>query len=369
MKSKIIIDTLSLLGNLSGIGRYTYEITRILSQNSQYRWDFFYGYISQKLIARENAKTEKYIRYLITKNVFIKKVIRKLLCSFSDVFSTRYNLYWQPNFIPIKSIKARKIIATIHDFSWELFPEFQPQERVKYFQDNFYIQIVRCDHIITGSYFTKKEILDRTSVKPENITVIYHGINHRLFKPNLKNLNIQQKYILAVGSIEPRKNLKNLLLAYSQCEKAFKDAYHLYLVGDSGWKNDEIMKLVESMNQWVHPTGYISDAKLVDMYRNASVFVYPSFYEGFGIPPLEAMACGTAVIASNTSTLPEVCEDAAYYVDPLDIRAIMEGIKKVLSDEVLRQELISKGLKHAQKFSWEKCAKEHMAVFEKVLKQ
>lgn len=369
MKPKIIIDTLSLLGNLSGIGRYTYEIANILSQNSQYRWNFFYGYISQKLIARENAKTEKYIRHLITKNVFIKKVIRKLLCSFSGIFSIHYDLYWQPNFIPIKSIKARKIIATIHDFSWELYPEFHPKERITYFQENFYVQIALCDHIITGSYFTKKEILDRTSVKPENITVIYHGINHTLFKPLLKNRPIKQKYILSVGSIEPRKNLKNLLLAYSQCEKVFKDEYHLYLVGDSGWKNDEIMKLVESMNQWVHPTGYINDAKLANMYRNASVFVYPSLYEGFGIPPLEAMACGTAVIASNTSTLSEVCEDAAYYVDPLDTKAIMESIKKVLFDEVLRQDLISKGLQHAQKFSWEKSAKEHMTVFEMVLKQ
>lgn len=369
MKPKIIIDTLSLLGNLSGIGRYTYEIAKILPHNSQYRWRFFYGYVSQKLITHENAKTEKYIRNLFTKNAFTKKVIRKLLCAFSGTFSTCSDLYWQPNFIPTQSIKARKIIATVHDFSWELYPEFHPKERITYFQENFYMQIARCDHIITGSHFTKNEIIHRTNVKPENITVIYHGINHRLFKPHLKNITIQQKYILAVGSIEPRKNLKNLLLAYSQCEKVFKDEYHLYLVGDSGWKNDEIMKLVESMNQWVHSTGYISDTKLADMYRSASVFVYPSFYEGFGIPPLEAMACGIAVIASNTSTLPEVCRDAAYYVNPLDSRAIMEGIKKVLSDEVLRQELISKGLKHAQKFSWEKSAKEHMVLFEKVLKQ
>lgn len=369
MKPKIIIDTLSLLGNLSGIGRFTYEIARILSQNSQYRWNFFYGYSSRRLISPSNASSAKTLRRAVIKNPFFKALVRKTMFCIAGLFSSRYDLYWQPNFVLIKNIKARKIIATVHDFSWELYPEFQPQERVKYFKDNFYIQILRCDHIIAGSYFTKKEIVERTSFKPENITVIYHGINHTLFKPLLNNKPIKQKYILAVGSIEPRKNLKNLLLAYLQCDKAFKDEYHLYLVGDSGWKNDEIMQLVDSMNQWVHPTGYISDEKLADMYRNASVFVYPSFYEGFGIPPLEAMACGTAVIASNASTLPEVCGDAAYYVDPLDIRAIMDSMKKVLCDEVLRHDLISKGLKHAQKFSWEKSAKEHMSVFEKVLKQ
>ncbi|MBV5278603.1 MAG: glycosyltransferase family 4 protein [Campylobacteraceae bacterium] len=369
MKPKIIIETLALLGNLSGIGRYTYEITKLSSKNSHFEWSFFYGYVSRKLISSQDFPSTKSLRSLVVQNKAIKAIVRKTMFFIAGVLSPRYDLYWQPNFIPTKSIRAQRIVATVHDFSWELYPEFQPTERVNHFKNNFYTQIARCDHVITGSYFTKEEIIHRTGIKAENISVIYHGIDHTLFKPSVQTNLVKQKYILAVGSLEPRKNIKNLLLAYSQCDDSFKDKYHLYLVGDKGWNNDEIFQLIEKIKKWVYLTGYISDEQLADFYRNASVFVYPSFYEGFGIPPLEAMACGTAVIVSNASTLPEVCGDAAYYVDPLDAEAIMHGMKEVLSDVILRQRLISKGLEHAQKFSWEKSALEHMAVFEMVLKK
>lgn len=121
------------------------------------------------------------------------------------------------------------------------------------------------------------------------------------------------------------------------------------------------------MKRWVHITGFVSDDVLANYYRHASIFVYPSFYEGFGIPPLEAMACGTAVVVSNVSTLPEVCADAAIYCDPNNIYDIKDKIKLVLSDDILQKKLMSCGLKHVKKFSWEKSAKEHLAVFAKVL--
>ena len=369
MKPKIIIDTLSLLGNLSGIGRYTYEVSKILSKNSSYQWSFFYGYISDKLIAPNDQPTTKSLRNLLIQNKFIKATIRKILFFLAGLFSPQYALYWQPNFIPLKSIKTKKIVTTVHDFSWELYAKFQPQERVKYFKDNFYQQITKCDHIITGSYFTKNEIISRTNMSEEKISVIYHGIDHTLFYPSKEHTKERQKYILAVGSIEPRKNLKNLLYAYAQYDDAFKDEYHLYLVGDKGWENSDIWHLIEALGSWVHYTGYISDSQLVNIYRNASLFVYPSLYEGFGIPPLEAMACGTAVIVSNTSSLPEICGDAAYYIDPLNIASIADGIQHILNNDLLREELIQKGLQHAQSFTWDKSAKEHSSVFEKVLSQ
>lgn len=369
MKPKIIIEALSLLGNLSGVGRYTFEISRLLSQRANYEWNFFYGYFSDRLISSRDIPKTKSLRSLIVQNEFVKQLVRKIIFCVSGVFSKQYDLYWQPNFIPTKSIKAKKIIATVHDFSWELYPEFQPKERVKYFQDNFYKQVKKCDHIITGSYFTKEEILQRVKYSPDKISVVYHGINHAIFNQNEQTTFDGQHYILAVGSIEPRKNLKNLLLAYAQCDEAFKDRYHLYLLGDKGWNNDEIMSLIDSMKRWVHTKGFVSDAVLANCYRHASIFVYPSFYEGFGIPPLEAMACGTPVVVSNASTLPEVCADAAIYCDPHDIYDIKEKIELVLSDDALRKELVNRGTEHVKKFSWEKSAKEHIRVFEKVFKQ
>ena len=152
-------------------------------------------------------------------------------------------------------------------------------------------------------------------------------------------------------------------------DKEFKNEYHLTLVGASGWNNDDIIHEMKSLSQWVKYSGYVSDDELALLYSNASLFIYPSVYEGFGIPPLEAMACGAPVIASNASTLPEVCADAAYYVDPLDTKAIKEGILEVLRDEELQKTLIANGLVRAKEFSWEKSALQHQAIFDKVFAQ
>lgn len=369
MKPKIVIDALSLLGSLTGIGRYTYENAKELERLNSYKISYFYGYISDKLITPFGAQSAKSLRTWIVKNPLVKSIIRTIMFRISGIIAPRYDLYWQPNFIPNHSIKADKIVATVHDFSWEIYPEFQPAERVKYFQKYFYSSILKCDHIITGSHFTKREIIERVGVSPDKITVIYHGVDHNVFYPRESITKSPQKYILAVGSIEPRKNLKNLLSAYAMLDKEFKNEYHLTLVGASGWNNNDIVHEMKSLGQWVKYSGYVRDDELALLYSNASLFIYPSVYEGFGIPPLEAMACGAPVIASNASTLPEVCADAAYYVDPLDTKAIKEGILKVLRDEALQKALIAKGLVRAKEFSWEKSALEHQEVFNKVLAQ
>lgn len=368
MKPRIIIDALALLGPLTGIGRYTYENARELSRTGSYRIDYFYGYVSDQLMTPAKAQGRKSLRAWIVKNPLVKSIIRSLMFRFAGIISPRYDLYWQPNFIPNHSIKAEKIVATVHDFSWEIYPEFQPSERVKYFRKYFYASIQQCDHIITGSHFTKREIIERVGIAPEKVTVIYHGIDHTVFYPRQDDKKPAQKYILAVGSIEPRKNLKNLLSAYAKLDRNFRDEYHLILVGAPGWNNQDIVDEIKSLSQWVNYTGYVSDDELAELYAHASLFIYPSIYEGFGIPPLEAMACGTPVIVSNASTLPEVCADAAYYIDPLDVKSITQGMVKVLGDAALQKELTAQGLIRAKEFHWEKSSREHQTVFDKVLK-
>lgn len=367
MKSKIIIDSLSLLSSLTGIGRYTYEISKYLIEKKELECSFFYGYFSTKLITVSSEKKIKSLKSYLVKNQFVKAIVRKILFMLSGIFSDKYDLYWEPNFIPLKNIRSKKTVVTVHDFSWEMYPEFQPSERVKYFKKNFYLQIEKCDHIITGSNFTKQEIVDRVKCNPDKISVIFHGIDHKIFynkllaKPN-------QKYILAVGSLEPRKNLKNLLLAYSLLNDYLKNEFHLILVGASGWNNIEIKSMIDNLKQWVTYSGYVSDEALAILYNQASLFVYPSVYEGFGIPPLESMACGTPVICSNRSSLPEVGGDAVIYCDPNSIEDISIKIELVLNDESLQEEMIQKGLFRAKKFSWAKSAQEHIKVFEEVLK-
>lgn len=365
-RKTLIIDAIALLGSLSGIGRYNYEIIKRLNQDSFYSLSYFYGYISKKLLLPNSTSQTGKLHAFITQYPRLKSITRRLARLLTRSYISKYNLYWQPNFIPLDSIHAHITVATIHDFSWELYPEFHPKERIDYFKKNFYSSINLCDHIITGSHYTKQEIIERTKINAEKITVIYHGIDHKVFFPRPKRTK-SQHFILAVGSIEPRKNLKNLLLAYNMLDESLKKQYHLILVGAAGWKNQDIMELITTMQPFVSYSGYVDDETLAQLYSDATLFVYPSFYEGFGIPPLEAMASGTPVISSNASTLPEVCADAAYYIDPNDTEAISMAMNIFLNNQSLQEDYIKKGLMRAKFFSWEKSGQEHNKLFESLL--
>ncbi|MCT7505775.1 glycosyltransferase family 4 protein [Aliarcobacter cryaerophilus] len=249
---------------------------------------------------------------------------------------------------------------------------FIKKDTIKYFEENFIKNIYRSDIIITGSEFTKQEILNRLDFKEENIKVIYHGVRHDLFKKLediTLNFDLPEKFIFSVGSIEPRKNLIGLLKAFDKLDLQIKNEYKLVLVGFKGWENKDIMKIISQNKENIIYLGYISDEDLVKVYNKATCFIYPSFYEGFGLPPLEAMACGTPVICSNTSSLPEVGEDAVLYCDPNNIDDIKENLEVLLKDENLQKELSKKGLVQAQKFTWEKSAKEHIKIFKELLEK
>ena len=224
--------------------------------------------------------------------------------------------------------------------------------------------------IITGSFYTKSEIMQRLDFKDDKVRVIYHGINHDVFKvyDDLElDIKLPKKYILSVGSIEPRKNLLGLLKAYNLLNDEIKAEYKLVLVGFKGWENREIMEIVNNNKDNIHYLGFVSDEELAKVYNLASLFVFASFYEGFGLPPLEAMACGTPVVCSNLTSMPEICLDAAIYCDAYDADDISKKIEIVLKDDTLKEELIKKGLKRAGEFTWKKSAEEHVKVFKEVM--
>ena len=370
MKPKLLIDSISLLSSLTGIGRYTYEVAKEIEKENSFNTNYFYGYYSKKLVEASSSSGLKNLKSLIVKNDFIKKIVRKLLVIFSRIFTPSYDIYWQPNFIPNNGIKAKKVVTTVHDFSFILHKDYHPKERIEYFEKYFLKNIVKSDMIITGSEYSKQEILERLNYSKDKIKVIYHGIDHTLFKlyTNLQvSFELPEKFIFSVGSIEPRKNLLGLLKAYNNLSEDSKKEYKLVLAGFKGWENKEIMSIIEQNHNNIYYLGYISDEELAKVYNLATLFVFPSFYEGFGLPPLEAMACGTPVVTSNTSSLPEVGGDAVIYCDPHDIKDIKEKIELVLNDKVLQKEMIEKGLKRAPYFTWEKAAKAHIEVFNEVL--
>ena len=258
----------------------------------------------------------------------------------------------------------------MHDFSFILYKDYHPKERIEYFEKNFYSNVKKSDMIITGSEFTKKEIIKELNFDQKNIRVIYHGVDSSVFKKYESvetDLNLPKKFILSVGSIEPRKNLIGLLKAYNLLSKEIKEEYHLVIVGFKGWNNSEIMQLINKNSKYIHYLGYISDKELAIVYNLASLFVYPSFYEGFGLPVAEAMACGVPVLTSNVSSLPEVGADAVLYCNPKDAENIKVQIETILSSKELQKTLSNKGIIRATMFSWDNSATEHINVFKELL--
>jgi glycosyltransferase involved in cell wall biosynthesis len=374
---RIIIDSTSLLSSLTGIGRYTNEIAKYLETNKELDLNYFYGYFSKNRIEPEEETAVKSIKALVVSRPLVKKIARKILLFLSGLFTSKFDLYWVPNFIPLDGIKASKVVVTVHDFSFLVYPEWHPEERLEYFKTYFFKNIQRADWLITGSEFSKNEIIENLGYNKEKITVIYHGVDQNLYKIYERDIlqltknkfELENNFFLFVGSIEPRKNLLNLLKAYHHLSENIKKKYPLILVGFKGWNNNEVMIEIEKEKNNIRYLGYLSDEELAHVYNLASLFIYPSLYEGFGIPPLEAMACGTAVVSSDAASLPEACGDAAIYVDPNKYMDIANKIELLVENQDRMNELIIKGLKRVGNFTWEKSAKKHLEVFNKVMKK
>ena len=371
MRPKILIDGIALLSPLTGVGRYTYEIAKKLNTLNDFKLNYYYGYVSKTLLKPSKPSRLKHLKSLVTKMPLLKKAARETMILFNKIYRPTYDLYWQPVLIPSSSIKAKKTVTSVHDFSFILYRDFHPKERIAYFDKYFVKNIVRSDMIITGSKYTKQEIMQRLEFDESQVKVIYHGINHDLFKiyENPKvDFELPTNFILCVGSIEPRKNLLGLLQAYNLLDENIKKVYKLVLVGFQGWENKEIMDLINVNRENIHYLGFINDNELAKVYNLATLFVFPSFYEGFGLPPLEAMACGTPVISSNLTSMPEIYSNAAEYFDPNNIEEMKNKIALVLKDEELQNDLIARGLERANAFSWERSANEHINLFKEILK-
>ncbi len=254
-------------------------------------------------------------------------------------------------------------IVTVLDLSFLRNPRWFSRGFYMYYR--FLIpRIVRgAERVITISEFSKREMMELLCVPEEKIRVIYCGVP--ALKVDEKVPNRYGSYILTVSSLDPRKNIKNLILAYRRLSP---EGIKLVVAGP---RNDRVfrnggIKGLSGDNGDIVFTGYVGDAELATLYRGALVFVYPSFYEGFGLPPLEAMAHGCPVVTSPVASLPEVCGKAAVYVDPHDVEDIRRGIQKVISDRGLREELRNMGMERVRLFSWKASAHKLLEVIKEV---
>ena len=261
-----------------------------------------------------------------------------------------------------------KKVVTIHDLTPVLFPQYHI--KISNFIHKLFLPIIlhNADGVLVPSECTKKDI--KRLYQPEiPIQVTYEAASED-FHPSSKQqiqevkdkFGIEKPYILSVGTLEPRKNLITLLNAYKILREKDYD-YQLVIVGNKGWYYKKFLEEIKNFGKDIIITGYVSRSELSAFYSGAEVMVFPSLYEGFGLPPLEAMQCGCPVICSNTSSLPEICGKAAIFIDPNVLEDLQKALQKVLTDDNIQTKMRHEGIKQASKFSWEKCAKETLEFF------
>jgi len=263
-------------------------------------------------------------------------------------------------------------IVTVHDLIRSCFSLSKERlsERLWLTLDKHYIK--RASHIIAVSQHTKHDLMEYLKIPENRVSVIYNGIDHSIFKPYKVKI-LDSPYILYVGSERPRKNLRRLFEAFAKLKGEFPELKLVKAgaVGRSeGYRRNVMRKLASlGITQDVIFVDLVSELDLAHYYSSASLLVYPSLYEGFGLPPLEAMACGCPVVTSNTSSLPEVVGKAGIMVDPYDTDGLAQAMRQVLTDDKLRDDMVGRGLEQAKRFSWEETAEQTLEVYNKVAEQ
>jgi len=270
--------------------------------------------------------------------------------------------------------KHALVLATIHGLSYRIIPEKISSQFVKSFNQGLSFILKNADYLVAVSETTKTELVNHVGVAPERIYVVTHGVNKQFRKQENEqkvwdclndNYGLKRRYILYIGAIGIHKNIMGILSAYEKLSD--KISHNLVFAGppDSAWDKARRFVTEHNLSGRVHFLGYVNYAgnNLVDLYNGADLFVFPSFYEGWTSPPLEAMACGTPVITSNCYSIPETVGSAAIQVDPNNHEELANEIERILSDKTLQSELIKKGLKHAALHTWESAAAKLMDVF------
>ena len=286
------------------------------------------------------------------------------------------DVFHAPHYILPTGVRAKSVV-TIHDCIHLMFPQYLPNRIAKTYARMAMWSAARRSHcILTVSQASKRDILHFFAVPPEKIEVIYNAIDDGFWvEPNeeavarvRERYQLDQRFVLYVGNIKPHKNLVRLIEAFAALRHGEFEDLKLLIIGDEISKLPALRRAVHSLKLHKHVRflGYQPDDTLAILYRLASLFVFPSLYEGFGLPPLEAMASGTPVVTSNVSSLPEVTGDAAVLVDPHDVASIEHGMRRVLTDQTLAAEMRRRGLIRAREFSWERSVARTLGVYQKV---
>ncbi|AVO48662.1 glycosyltransferase family 1 protein [Melaminivora suipulveris] len=378
----LILGADSIAAPLTGVGRYAYELARGLPEHpgigrmrffSRGRWLGRESLLGAERVVpdgRPDLRSTLAASRLAVRayGVLMPALERLRLRGQSDA------LFHSPNFFlpPF----AGRSVTTVHDLSHHIHPHFHPPARIDYMRRMLPDSLRRATHVITVSESARRDLVTHLGYPPERVTATLLGVNPQFrprekaeLEPVLQRLELKpHSYSLYVGTVEPRKNLDRLLDAYAALPEQLRRHHPLVMAGSPGWNSEHTHARMQQAASagWLRYLRYVPQADLPALYAGALLFVYPSLYEGFGLPVLEAMASGTPVVTSHASSLPEVAGDAALLFEPHDSAALAEVLARALQDRQWRELARRAGLVRASQFSWARCIQATVQVYERV---
>lgn len=370
---RIAIDATAIPRFMAGAGVYTYQLIRALAEV-----EGGYEYV---VFARGDAFDDLPRRPAEVRVVHVGvptrpgRLLWEQLVLPLALRRARIDVLHSPHHTtPVLPLACRRVV-TFHDLTFFLVPERYPTTRRLYFKAVTRASARLADALITPSEAVKGDVVRILHVPAERVTAVPEAAGPAYVPVDScdalawvrRKYKLPERYILSVGSLEPGKNRRRLIAACARLRERGIE-HHLVISGQRAWHYEGELDIVRQLglDERVHVLGYVDGADMPALYSAADLFAFPSLYEGFGLPVLESMACGTPVITSNVSALPEVAGDAALLVDPADISGLAEAMERVLTDQALRADLRVRGLERARQFSWERAARETLPVYEKV---
>jgi alpha-1,3-rhamnosyl/mannosyltransferase len=383
---RVVVNRLPALGPRTGVGHYTAELLRCLHHTAEPGevHEFPQGWLrrAREVCARARPKLEAHhgsstwMSRLRTAGMNGARTLgRWAVSACFRALSARqkFDLYHEPNFIPLPS--NCQTVVTICDLSVLLHPEWHPADRVAHFEKHFHKGLKRCAHFLAISDHGRREIIDTLGIPAERVTRTYMGIRPGLGRlpreqvaAKLRTLGLPQQYLLHLGTLEPRKNLLVLMKAYCDLPSELRERWPLVLAGGWGWNTGEMAEFYhsEARHRGVRHLGYLPEEHLPAVYNGARALVYPTLYEGFGLPPLEMMACGGAVLASTAGAVVETCGRRAHLIEPEDVEGWKQALQRIVTDQEWWQSLRHGVEVEALPFTWENCAAETLGVYRRL---
>jgi glycosyltransferase involved in cell wall biosynthesis len=369
---RVVVNLLAAASRKTGIGHYATQLVRCLRELAAE--DQIADYLPPVICRLRSCRDWLFAKRGESRTASFGIGQAALRWHFRTQFTTRNcDLYHEPNFIPLPT--DLPTVATIHDLSALLHPEWHPADRVAHFERHFRPGLERCEHFLTDSEYTRQEVIHMLHLPPERVTRVYIGVRPGLHvmpaeetAAALKEMGLPQRYLLYFGTIEPRKNVLMLLRAYCTLPAAVRERWPLLLAGGWGWKTEAIADYyqAEARHRNVRHLGYVADEQSAAIYNGARALIYPSLYEGFGLPPVEMMACGGAVLASTAGPIVETVGGQAHLIPPEDFDGWRDALVRVIEDDDWWMSLRRGAVEKARPYTWEQCAADTMRVYHRV---